>query len=104
MKDMEKENARLRRVVSDLDVDNQILKESCVGKVPPFQEDRRRAVRLQMRRIDHQRIRGSLCDRQVAENTSKNTGDGQPPKPIVKRLVRTIPRWRGLPLQPMLST
>ena len=32
MKEMEKENARLRRAVSDLTVDNQILKEVVRGK------------------------------------------------------------------------
>lgn len=32
MKDMEKENARLRRAVSDLTLDNQILKEVVRGK------------------------------------------------------------------------
>jgi len=32
MKDIEKENARLRRAVSDLTVDNQILKEVVRGK------------------------------------------------------------------------
>ncbi len=32
MKEMEKENARLRRAVSDLTVDNQILKEVVQGK------------------------------------------------------------------------
>ena len=32
MKEMEKENARLRRAVSDLTVDNQILKEVARGK------------------------------------------------------------------------
>lgn len=32
MKDMEKENARLRRAVSDLTLDNQILKEVAQGK------------------------------------------------------------------------
>jgi hypothetical protein len=32
MKDLEKENQRLRRAVSDLTLDNQILKEVAQGK------------------------------------------------------------------------
>ncbi|WP_439620782.1 IS3 family transposase [Hyphomonas sp.] len=45
MKDMEKENARLRRAVSDLTLDNQILQEVGAGKV--LSPSRRRAV------VDH---------------------------------------------------
>lgn len=36
MKEMKKENARLRRAVSDLTVDNQILKELCGESFKPF--------------------------------------------------------------------
>ncbi|MBU2083707.1 MAG: IS3 family transposase, partial [Alphaproteobacteria bacterium] len=45
MKDMEKENARLRRAVSDLTLDNQILQEVGAGKV--LSPSRRRAA------VDH---------------------------------------------------
>ena len=42
MKDMEKENARLRRAVSDLTVDNQILKEVVRGTALAGRQEKRR--------------------------------------------------------------
>ena len=69
------------------------------GEEPPFLEARRSAVSLQVRCIDHQRIRRPFAGCQVTEDSVENTQLGPASETIVERLVRTVSLWRILPLQ-----
>ena len=66
---------------------------------PPFSQACRRAVRLQVGAVDHDRVPIRAGLGQVAEDAGEYAQTGPPGKAVVEGLVRPVDSWRILPAQ-----
>ena len=71
------------------------------GEHPLFKQTRRRAMSLQMRRIDHDTLRFRSFPGKAGEDAVEYPHQAPADEAIVERLVRAIAGWRVLPLKPV---
>jgi hypothetical protein len=73
------------------------------GEEPLFEQARRRAVRLQVGRVDHCRLRRTRRFGQRREDAVERAHAAPADEPVVQRLVRTVGRRRVAPTQSALQ-